>query len=162
MYYVENPFLAWSAPRLVWDASLFLFYIYDIPVGLNSTIRTNYRWHHYIHGYKINYRCKTFKRRSRQACRMERKMEYCPFIQTNVTSCLSLEIKIRSTLTTPSMVIHLSQLKEQTYKSLVRPPSEHTCSACDPTIKSEINQLEIVQWWVARFVINKQRNTSDM
>jgi hypothetical protein len=43
------------------------------------------------------------------------------------------------------MVIHLSQLKEQTYKSLVRPPSEHTCSACDPTIKSEINQLEIVQ-----------------
>ena len=41
--------------------SLFLYYINDIPVCLNSSRR-----HHCIHGCKIHYPCTTFATRSRQ------------------------------------------------------------------------------------------------
>jgi len=52
--------------------------------------------------------------------------------------------------------------KEQAYQSLVRPSLEYVCSVCDPHLKSDINKIEMVQRRAARYITNKQRNTSSV
>ena len=53
-----------------------------------------------------------------------------------------------------------TSVKEQAYKSLVRPSLEYVCSVCDPHLKSDINKIEMVQRRAARYVTNKKCNTS--
>jgi hypothetical protein len=55
--------------------------------------------------------------------------------------------------------ISSTKVKEQAYKSLVRPPLEYDCSVWDPYTKEDITQLEQVQRRAARYVTNRYHNT---
>jgi hypothetical protein len=55
-----------------------------------------------------------------------------------------------------------TSVKEQAYKSLFRPSLEYACSVWDPHLKSDINKIEMVQRRAARYVTNRQRNTSSV
>jgi hypothetical protein len=55
-----------------------------------------------------------------------------------------------------------TSVKEQAYKALVRPSLEYACSVWDPHIKSDIKKIEMVQRRAARYVTNRQRNTSSV
>ena len=58
--------------------------------------------------------------------------------------------------------ISSTTVKEQAYKSLVRPSLEYDYSVWDPYNKGEMGQLEKVQRRDARFIINRQQNTSSV
>ena len=53
-------------------------------------------------------------------------------------------------------------VKEQTYKSLVRPSLEYACSVWDPYTKENITQLKQVQRRAARYATNCYRDTSSV
>ena len=61
-----------------------------------------------------------------------------------------------------NMNISSTKVKEQAYKSLVRPPLEYDCSVWDPYTKEGITQLEQVQRRAARYVTNRYHNTSSV
>ncbi|XP_069114275.1 uncharacterized protein B0403.1-like [Argopecten irradians] len=61
-----------------------------------------------------------------------------------------------------NLKIGSTSIKEQAYKTLVRPSLEYACSVWDPYNKSDISKIEMVQRRAARFVTNKQRNTSSV
>ena len=70
------------------EPSLFLYYINDIPVGLNSSRR-----HHCIHGYKIHYPCTTFATRSRQTITgLKYSLQKCLIIILNKVEPMSINI----------------------------------------------------------------------
>jgi hypothetical protein len=58
--------------------SLFLYYINDIPVCLNSSRR-----HHCIHGCKIHYPCTTFATRSRIPSKVNKRIDTSISISKN-------------------------------------------------------------------------------
>ena len=55
-------------------------------------------------------------------------------------------------------------MKEQAYKSIIRPSLEYACSVWDPYLQQDIDAIERVQRRsrAARFVTNKYRNTSSV
>jgi hypothetical protein len=58
--------------------------------------------------------------------------------------------------------ISSTTVKEQVYKSLVRPSLEYACSVWDPYTKENIIQLEQVQRRAARYATNHYHNTSSV
>ena len=69
----------------------------------------------------------------------------------NTLSFLKRNINISST-----------KVKEQAYKSLVRPSLEYACSVWDPYTTDDTNKIETIQRRAARFVTNSYRNTSSV
>jgi hypothetical protein len=55
-----------------------------------------------------------------------------------------------------------TSVKEQTYKSLVRPSLECACSVWDSHLKSDVNKIEMVQRRAVRYVTNRLHNTSSV
>ena len=76
----------------------------------------------------------------------------------------SITIKANKTLGFLRRNINISSttVKEQAYKSLVRPSLEYACSVWDPYTKENITQLEQVQHRAARYVTNHYHNTSSV
>ena len=58
--------------------------------------------------------------------------------------------------------ISSTTVKEQAYKSLVRPSLKYACFVWDPYTKENIAQLEQVQRRAARYVTNRYHNTSSV
>jgi len=55
-----------------------------------------------------------------------------------------------------------TKIKEQAYKSLVRPLCEYACPVWDPYEKTDINAVEMIQRRAARYVRNNYRNRSSV
>jgi hypothetical protein len=186
--------------------SLFLFYINDIPIGINSTVRLFADDTIAYLAIKSNSDCKTLQKDLDKLSTWEQKwkMAFHPD-KCNVLSITRnknpikyeytlhgqilkhtdkakyLGITLQSNLKWESHIgdicnkanrtlgflrrnlnITSSSIKEQAYKSLVRPTLEYACSVWDPYIKEDISSLEKVQRRAARYVTNKYRNTSSV
>jgi hypothetical protein len=81
--------------------------------------------------------------------------------QTHITDICSKANKTLGFLKRNLNINSLS-IKEQAYKSLVRPTLEYACTVWDPYIQDDINTLEKVQRRAARYVTNRYRNTSSV
>ena len=79
-----------------------------------------------------------------------------PHIGPTLTSTNSLHFIRRNILDCPQRV------KEQCYKSLVRPVMEYASCVCDPNTTTNINKLEMVQRRAARFVKGDYDRTSSV
>ena len=58
--------------------------------------------------------------------------------------------------------INSISVKEQAYKTLVRPTLEYACSVWDSYFTEDINKLEKVQRRAARYVTGRNNNTSSV
>ena len=58
-----------------------------------------------------------------------------------------------------NLKINSKTVKDQT---LVRPKLEYSCTAWDPYTSENIYSLEQIQWRAARYVCNRQHNTSSV
>jgi hypothetical protein len=54
--------------------------------------------------------------------------------------------------------IRNANIKEKTYKSLVRPTLEYACTTWDPHLKKDKNRIEMVQPRAARYVVDRKNN----
>ena len=61
-----------------------------------------------------------------------------------------------------TLTISSTTVKEQAYKSLVRPSFEYACSVWDPYTKEKITQVEKIQRRAARYITNRYHNTSSV
>ena len=186
--------------------SLFLFYINDIPVGLNSTIRLFADDTIAYLVIKSNSDCETLQKDLNTLGIWENtwKMAFHPdkcnvmsisrnknpfvynytlhgHILEHVDKAKYLGVTIQSDLKWHSHInnicnkanstlgflrrnlnISSTSVKEQAYKSLVRPSLEYACSVWDPYFTEDINKIEKVQRRAARYVTNRHRNTSSV
>ena len=186
--------------------SLFLFYINDIPVGLNSTIRLFADDTIAYLAIKSNSSCEVLQQDLDKLGIWEDKwkMAFHPDkcnvlsisknknpikynytlhgqILEHVNKAKYLGVTIQSDLKWHSHInnitkkanstlgflrrnlnINSTSVKEQAYKSLVRPSLEYACSVWDPYFTEDINQIESVQRRAARYVTGRQHNTSSV
>jgi hypothetical protein len=53
-------------------------------------------------------------------------------------------------------------IKERAYQTLIRPKLEYQCTVWDPHTNENIESLEKVQQWAARYTCNRHHNTSSV
>ena len=94
-------------------------------------------------------------------------LSYNQFIRQNIWEDLKWESHINSFFGKTNKTLGFLRrnlnigyisVKEQAYKSLVRPSLEYACSVWDPHLISDINKIEMVQRRAAWYVTNRQRN----
>lgn len=186
--------------------SLFLFYINDIPSGLNSTTRLFADDTIAYLTVKSNSDCFTLQNDLDKLCIWEHKwqMAFHPD-KCNVLSISRNKNPIRHTYTLHgntlehvdkakylgvtiqsdlkwhhhvnnisnkanstlgflkrNLNINSTSVKEQAYKSLVRPSLEYACSVWDPFFTEDIHKIDMIQRRAARYVTNRHRNTSSV
>ena len=185
--------------------SLFLYYINDIPIGLDSTIRLFADDTIAYLVIKSNSDALTLQRDLDKLSQWEQlwkmafhpdkcyvltisrnktpvKFKYClhGHVLESVDQAKYMGVTISDDLKWESHInicgkanmtlgflrrnlnIGSTSVKEQAYKSLVRPSLEYACSVWDPHLKSDINKIEMVQRRAARYLTNRQRNTSSV
>ncbi len=186
--------------------SLFLYYINDLPLKLNSTVRLfaddtmayitvtsdndarllqadldmlakwEDKWKMAFHPDKCNVLSIT---RSRTPITYSYTLRGHILQHTNTAKYLGLTIssdlrwdkhisgicnKATSTLSflRRNLKIGSRHIKEQAYKTLVRPLTEYSSVVWDPYHQQDIHKLEMVQRRGARFVLNRHRNLSSV
>ena len=186
--------------------SLFLFYINDIPVGLDSTIRLFADDTIAYLAIKSNTDCVTLQNDLNKLGVWENKwkMAFHPDkcnvlsiskskdpikfnyslhgqILEHVNSAKYLGVTIQSDLKWNTHINNISKkanstlgflkrnlninstsVKEQAYKSLIRPSLEYACSVWDPYFTEDILKLEMIQRRAARYVTGRHCNTSSV
>ena len=186
--------------------SLFLFYINDIPVGLDSTIRLFADDTIAYLTIKSNKDCLTLQKDLDKLGIWENKwkMAFHPDkcnvlsisktknpikfnyslhgqVLQHVTSAKYLGVTIQSDLKWNTHInnickkanntlgflkrnlnINSASVKEQAYKSLVRPSVEYACSVWDPYFAEDITKIEMIQRRAARYVTGRHSNTSSV
>ncbi len=70
--------------------------------------------------------------------------------------------KVTQTLNFVHQNLHVASqnIKEITYNTLVRPSLDYACTVWDPYTQTQIDQVEMVQRWAARFVTKRYHNIS--
>ena len=186
--------------------SLFLYYINDIPTGLDSTIRLFADDTIAYQVIKANSDALTLQRDFNKLAQWEQlwkmafhsdkcnvltisrnktpvKFKYClhghvlesvdkaKYLGVTINEDLKWENHINNFCGKANKILGFlrrnlnsgsTSVKEQAYKSLVRPSLEYASSVWDPHLKSDINKMEMVQQRAARYVTNRQRNTSSV
>ena len=93
------------------------------------------------------------------------------YLGVTITSDLSWNIHIQNTCKKANNTLNFlrrnikiscPRLKEQAYKTLVRPHLEYAATVWDPHTKTNIQKVEMVQRRAARFTLNRHRNTSSV
>jgi len=149
---------------------------HDLQADLDSLAAWEERWQMEFHANK----CQVLRvRRSRSGIEHEYKLHGTSLPQANEVKYLGVTVtkdlrwnkhiaQVRSKASGKlaflqrNIRISSPHLKEQLYKSLVRPTLEYASNAWDPHEQKLVYQLESVQRRAARWVLNRFHNTSSV
>ena len=74
---------------------------------------------------------------------------------THITQVISKANKVLGRISSP-------KIKQQAYKSIVRPLVEYSAAVWDPYTQAKVNKVEMVQRRTVRWVLNRYHNISSI